>query len=154
MFLDPKNVERQKSSFAALPKGWYRALITESKGRETQNGGGRYLQLTYDIIEGEYKGRKVWGMYNVKNDNEMAVKIGLSDLATLSEVLDHPEPFKFENDFHRFVKDKTLMIKLGQRKDKQSGDLKNRIDDYRADDGSFATEPAEGDVAGLDDIPF
>jgi len=150
-FLDTPKVEKQKSDFEILPKGWYRALITSSEGKDTQAGTGRYLSLCFDIIAGEYKGRKVWNIFNIKNPNEMAVKIGLSDLKTLAEALGHPSPFKLEGDYHKFVKDRVVQIKIGQRKDTKSGELKNSVQDYRSDESDLVTA---SDDSGADEIPF
>ncbi|MGD9126460.1 MAG: DUF669 domain-containing protein, partial [Planctomycetia bacterium] len=48
------------TSFDPIPAGKYVAVITESEMKDTKSGVGQYLQLTFDIIDGKYKGRKLW----------------------------------------------------------------------------------------------
>jgi hypothetical protein len=63
------------ASFEAIPAGKYLAAITDSEMKPTKNGSGSYLQLTFTILEGEYKGRVVWARLNLVNPNQTAVKI-------------------------------------------------------------------------------
>ena len=43
--------------------------------KPTKTGNGQYLQLAFEIIEGEYKNRKVWARLNLENANADAVRI-------------------------------------------------------------------------------
>ncbi|MFN7431379.1 MAG: DUF669 domain-containing protein [bacterium] len=43
-----------------LPADKYLAVVSESELKPTKTGGGKYLQLTFQIIDGEFKGRLVW----------------------------------------------------------------------------------------------
>ncbi len=45
------------SNLEAIPAGKYLAVITESELKPTKSGSGSYLQLTFQVLEGEYKGR-------------------------------------------------------------------------------------------------
>ncbi len=71
------------SSFEPLPAGKYLAAITESEMKPTKNGSGSYLQLTFTILEGEYKNRVVWARLNLNNSNATAVKIARSELSAI-----------------------------------------------------------------------
>ena len=44
------------TTFDPLPAGKYVAAVTESEMKPTKSGAGKYLQLTFQILEGEYKG--------------------------------------------------------------------------------------------------
>ena len=59
--------------FEAIPAGKYIAVITASDMKDTRSGNGRYLQLEFEITEGEYAGRKVWTRLNVEHPNTEAV---------------------------------------------------------------------------------
>jgi len=50
------------SSFEPIPAGKYQAAITESEMKPTKNGSGSYLQMTFTIIEGEFKNRVLWAI--------------------------------------------------------------------------------------------
>ncbi len=60
------NVEPQ-TEFDAIPAGKYLAVITSSEMKPTKSGNGAYLELTFDVIEGEFKGRKLWARLNLDN---------------------------------------------------------------------------------------
>lgn len=137
----------------ALPKGTYRVLISNSEGKVTQNGTGRYIAMTFDIIEGEFQRRKIFHNFNIKNDSEMAVKIGLSDLKCLLEAIGSDQPIGYENDLHRLVTDKVLMVKVVHQKDKRDGEMKARIKDFFRDGESDSIPPPTGEV-DADSIPF
>lgn len=72
-----------ESEFGALPSGEYPALITDSDVKPTKSGTGSYLELVYQVIDGAYKGRKVWARITLQNPNSTAVQIGQQHLAQL-----------------------------------------------------------------------
>lgn len=76
----------QAPSFGVLPKGWYKSVISASEMKPTQKGG-MYIQMTFDIIEGFAKGRKIFARYNVINDNEDTVRIAYEQLGALSHAV-------------------------------------------------------------------
>ena len=67
--------------FEAIPAGKYLAVITASEIKATQSGSGSYLELTFEVIEGEYRARKLWARLNLDNPNPVAVKIAFSAFA-------------------------------------------------------------------------
>ena len=71
------------SSFDPLPAGKYMAAITESEMKPTKSGSGSYLQLTFTILEGEFRGRVLWARLNLNNPNATAVKIARSELSAI-----------------------------------------------------------------------
>ena len=60
-------------SFDAIPAGTYEAVIAESEMKPTKSGTGSYLELTIEIISGDYQGRRVWARLNLANSNVKAV---------------------------------------------------------------------------------
>lgn len=62
-------------SFDAIPAGTYEAVIAESEMKPTKSGTGSYLELTIEIISGDYQGRRVWARLNLANPNVKAVEI-------------------------------------------------------------------------------
>jgi len=71
------------SGFEVIPIGDYKAVVTASEMKDTKKGNGKYLQLTYDILEGKYKGRKLFDRLNLKNSNQKTVEIAQRDLSAL-----------------------------------------------------------------------
>lgn len=76
----------QAPSYGALPKGWYKAVIEASEFKPTRNGG-MAIQVTFSIIDGFAKGRKIFARYNVINDNEDTVRIAYEQLGALSHAV-------------------------------------------------------------------
>ena len=60
-----------------IPTGKYVAVITDSEMKPTKSGSGNYLQLTFQVIEGEYANRLLWVRLNLENPNSTAVEIAM-----------------------------------------------------------------------------
>ena len=56
--------------------------------KPTKRGDGNYAELTYEIIEGENKGRKVWVRLNLDNPNAKAVEIAQRQLSAICHAVD------------------------------------------------------------------
>jgi hypothetical protein len=48
------------ADFEPLPADQYTAAIVESEMKPNKAGTGRYLQLVFEVLEGFYKGRRLW----------------------------------------------------------------------------------------------
>ena len=82
-----------------IPAGLYQAIITASGGDpgdertgedglvSSRSGKGRYLPMTFEIIEGEYKGRQIFKNFNLENTNEQAVKIAQGEIKELLQAV-------------------------------------------------------------------
>ena len=71
------------TAYELLPAGKYRAQIVESEMRVTKNGMGQFLWLMLDILEGEYKGRKIFDQLNLVNPNPTTVEIAQRTLSAI-----------------------------------------------------------------------
>jgi hypothetical protein len=69
-----------------IPAGEYAAQIIDSDVKPTQRGDGNYAELTYEVIDGEFKGRKVWLRLNLDNPNQKAVEIAQRQLSAICHV--------------------------------------------------------------------
>lgn len=72
-----------KSSFAPLPAGVYLAHITESDVVPLNSGNGQALKLTFEILDGQLKGRKVWERLNIQHTNADTQRYAQSDLSAI-----------------------------------------------------------------------
>ena len=79
---DSSNVAPQQT-MGPLPAGQYLAHITESDVVDLKSGNGQGLKLTFEVIEGQFKGRKVWESLNVVHTNETAQGIAQSQLSAI-----------------------------------------------------------------------
>ena len=72
-----------QASTGPLPAGTYLAHITESDVQPLKSGNGEGLKLTFEIIDGQFKGRKVWENLNIRHSNEDTQRIAQSQLSAL-----------------------------------------------------------------------
>jgi hypothetical protein len=79
---DASQVAPQQSS-GPLPAGVYLAHIVESDVQPLKSGNGEGLKLTFEIIDGQHKGRKVWENLNIRHTSEDTQRIAQSQLSAL-----------------------------------------------------------------------
>ena len=79
---DASQVAPQTSS-GPLPAGTYLAHITESDVQPLKSGKGTGLKLTFEVIDGPQKGRRVWENLNIQHENEDTQRIAQSQLSAL-----------------------------------------------------------------------
>jgi hypothetical protein len=133
--------------FDPIPANDYLAMIIESEFKDTKDKSGQYLQLTLEIMEGEFKKRLLFDRLNLMNSNETAVKIAQSTLSAVCHALGIMKP-NDSSEFHG----KPMMITVGleERNDKP-GSYSNRVKKYEAVGGSgnksTSTEGAKTDAA-------
>ena len=114
------------SGFDPIPAGKYQAIITESEAKATKNGSGTYLQFTFEIIEGEYKGRKIWERLNLANPNAQAVAISRGRLSAICRAVGVMTP-RDSIELHNLP----LTISVRLRKN-QSDEFVNEISGYES----------------------
>ena len=116
-----------------LPAGKYLAVISESELKPTKTGGGKYLQLTFQIIDGEFKGRLVWARLNLENKSEMTVKIARGELSAICRAVGVMAP-KDSVELHNIP----LEINVGLKKRDDNGEFTNVIKGYGKKGGGGA----------------
>lgn len=72
-----------------LPAGEYVAAVIESEQRQTNSGDGSYVRLTFEVLAGEHKGRRIWENFNLWNNNQDAVRIAKERMARLMRAAGH-----------------------------------------------------------------
>jgi len=124
--------------FDPVPAGKYVACITSSEMKATKSGDGRYLELEFEIIEGEYKGRKVWDRLNLENPNALAVKIARSELSAICRAVGVMTP-KDSVELHNLPL--TITVKVKKRSDNE--DLTNEIKGYAKKEAASGQQPQQ-----------
>lgn len=71
------------SGYTPLPSGEYPVHIIGSDMRATKSGTGHYIELTLEVLAGEYAGRRIWDRLNIDNPNQQAVAIARRVLAQI-----------------------------------------------------------------------
>jgi hypothetical protein len=139
------NTVEPKTEFDAIPAGKYLAVIIGSEMKATKSANGQFLELTFDIIDGEFKGRKVWARLNLENPNAVAVKIARSELSSICRAVGVLQP-KDSCEIHNLP----LVITVKQKTD-NDGEIRNEIKGYAKKD---ATQPAKPQQAQTSTPPW
>lgn len=86
------NAVPEDTKFAIIPAGRYPAVVTGVEWKPTKAmDGSEYLQIEVQIIDGTYRGRKLWDRFNLKNKNQVAVDIATRQLADLAVAIGRPK---------------------------------------------------------------
>lgn len=72
-----------QDALETIPAGWYNAMIDQSEIKPTKDGAGNYLELRFNVIEGQYAGRKVFTRLNIRNSNPQAQEIAFKQLSAI-----------------------------------------------------------------------
>jgi hypothetical protein len=123
--------------FEAIPAGKYTVVIANSEMKPTKAGNGVYLELTFQVLEGEYKDRQLWARLNLDNPNQIAVKIAQAELSSICRAVGVLEP-KDSCDLHNLP----LMVSVKQKPD-ANGDLRNEIKGYAKRETGIPAKPAQ-----------
>ncbi len=127
----------------ALPPAWYTAQITESEMKENSLKTGHYLQLVLQIIDGQYKGRKIFDRLNLNNPNAQAVEIAYRQLSAIAHAVGVLKVADSQQ-----LHGKPLQVRLKLRPatttpDGKTYEASNDVSGYRAVEGSVsASSPA------------
>lgn len=132
-----------RSGFDPLPAGKYKVVVTDSEEKPTKKGDGSYIQFTLEVIEGEYKGRKLWDRLNLNNPNPTAVEIAKSTLSALCRAAG-VKHLKDTQQLH----DLPVLAKVAAKMDQTAGEIRNEIKGYEAaltpaQPGAGKTPPAK-----------
>ena len=114
------------AGFEVIPAGEYPAIVTKSEMKPTKDGTGQRLNLTLQILSGQYQNRIVFDGLNVKNKSAQAEQIGRSQLKALCVAVNIPDP-KSSEELHN----KSFTVKLKIGKD-QNGNPRNEVAGYKA----------------------
>jgi hypothetical protein len=76
-----------RSGWDPLPPGDYTACVTSTEVKPTKAGNGEYIELTIEIMDGDFSGRKIWERLNINNPSEQTVQIARSQLNQLATAL-------------------------------------------------------------------
>ena len=124
---DPSQHQDFDGSYDPLPPGEYLVMIVASDIRENSNKNGSHLSLEYEVLDGPFKGHKVWGNLNLYHQGSATAKqIAERQLATICRAVGHFGVLKASEQIH----DKPLVVKLKEKNGK------NEIESWKAANGN------------------
>ena len=148
---DANSVE-PTATYEPIPAGWYKAVFTDSIEKPTKAQTGSYLQLTAEIIEGEYQGRKLIERLNLNNPNSTAVEIAQRTLSAICRATGVMTP-RDSSDLH----DKPFMVQVKVKPGDGNYGPSNEVGGYEATNGGNAAPaaaPAASAPAGASTPPW
>lgn len=129
--------------FDPIPSGKYVAVITDSEMKPTKSGNGRYLQLTFQVVEGEHRNRLLWARLNLDNPNATAVQIARAELSAICRAVGVIAP-KDSVELH----DLPLIVTVRCKRREDTGEVVNEIKGYSKRDSSPPPAPAAAPAGG------
>lgn len=123
----------EQQEFSALPEGQYIAIATATEKKPTKRGDGAYLQITFEVVDGTQKGRKLWARLNLWNPSKTAVDIAQRELGAICRAVGVIVPGKAEA-----LHNKPLMLTVGVEIDDRNREG-NVIKKYDALSGATGT---------------
>ena len=117
------------AGFDVIPAGKYNAVISDSEMKDTRSGTGRYLQLEFEIIDGEFKNRKLWARLNLENPNPDAVRMARADLSAICRAVNVLTP-RDSLELHNLP----LVITVRCKKNPDTDEITNEVKGYAARD--------------------
>ena len=110
------------TNFDPVPAGKYLAVMTASEMKPTKNGNGSFLELQFQVIEGEHANRNVWARLNLDNPNPQAVQIARGQLSALCRAVGVLTP-KDSCELHNLP----LVIDVRCKKRQDTDEMANEI---------------------------
>lgn len=125
-----------------LPPGKYLCMAIASELKATKSGGGEYLQITFEVLDGSAKGRKIFERLNIRNSNKTAEDIAQRALSALCHAVGVIE-LEDSEQLHNIPV--TLEVSVDPAKGEYSAT--NRVKAYTAAGGSPVHRQAVGQAA-------
>jgi len=111
--------------FEPIPAGKYLTIITDSGIKPTKNGSGSFLELTFQVIDGQYKNRLLWSRLNLDNPNKQAVEIARAQLSAICRAVGVMQP-KDSTELHNLP----LQVTVKCKKREDTDEIVNEIRGY------------------------
>ncbi|CAB4172657.1 Protein of unknown function DUF669 [uncultured Caudovirales phage] len=136
---------QEDRDFSPLPEGEYLVEIKTAEIKATKSGTGKYINVRMDVIEGKYAKRVLFSIINIKNDSDVAEKIGRSQLG---EIMRSNNIGTLQDTDQLIGATMMVRVVIGEYK----GEAKNEIKGYRSAGGviqkvAASSEPTSAPVA-------
>lgn len=126
------------TAFDPLPAGKYVAAITNSQMKPTKNGDGSYLEFEFEVLDGDFRGRKVWDRLCINHPNATTVKIARGNLSAICRAVGVMQP-RDSVDLHNLP----LVITVKCKKRQDTGDITNEVKGYEAKAAAVAASQGQ-----------
>lgn len=70
-------------TYDPIPEGIYEVAVIESALKPNSKKTGHYLELVFQVLSGEYEGRRLWDRLNIDNPSKNAEEIANKKLGSI-----------------------------------------------------------------------
>lgn len=134
-----------RTPFEVIPAGKYVAQMVASEIKPTRDGTSTYLWTEFEIIEGEYAGRKVWDRLCLWHANEQTRQIAQRNLSAICHATGKLRITSAEE-----LHDIPLMLSVRVGKPSGEYDASNEIRGYSAVSGAAPPAAAKTTASKVD----
>jgi len=128
---DSSQVAPSTGAPEAIPAGWYNVIMDESEIKPTKNSDPQspsmYLLCRFNVLDGQYQGRKVFTRLNIINPNPQATEIARKDLSAICHAVGAIGLVQDSSMLHG----RPLKVKVGYRPATTEYEAQNDIKAYR-----------------------
>ena len=142
------NTVEPATPFTPVPAGKYPVHIVNSEMKETKGGDGKYLWMELEILDGQYKGRKLFDRLNLINSNQQAVEIAQRTLSAICKAVGQAQVSDSEQLHGRAMLASVRVRPAQPDKNGIMRDAQNEIRGYEPAGGMAATIPPAFTVPG------
>lgn len=135
---DPATAPESDRNFDVMPAGWHPMHAIEADVQPPKTGGGQMICLTWEVLDGAFKGRRIWHRINYINASAQAQEIGQRELGQLCKALGLG-PIT-DTDVLKF---KPVQGRVGIEKGKDGYEDKNKVSDFKPYGQSGAAPPPQ-----------
>ncbi len=148
---DANNHEPTSTDFEPVPSGTYIACLVGSEMKPTKAGNGKFLQLEFEILEGEHKGRHLWDRLTLEHPNQVAVQIAKGKLSALCRSVGVLTP-QDSTELHNLP----LSIRVKTKRREDNGELGNEITAFKPRDAAkpASVQAGPGNAAATTRAPW
>lgn len=125
----------ESEEFGVLPAAEYKTQVIKSSIETNKKQTGEILTLEHEVLEGEYKGRKIWDRLNISHESAVAEEISRKRLRKLVEAVGLPLDLSDSEKLH--YKPVITVLKVEKRKD--TGADTNTVSYYKSVNGDSAS---------------
>ncbi|WRH62069.1 MAG: DUF669 domain-containing protein [Fuscovulum sp.] len=131
----------------ALPAGEYIASIVKSERKDAKTAGNAYVNVEFEVMEGQAAGRRFWTMLNLWNSNQQAVEIAQRELNSICHAVGKLRVSSSE-ELHGIP----MRVTLGQKTD--SYGTKNTVKGYAPMNGAGGQSQQQQQSSGGSSAPW
>jgi hypothetical protein len=113
-------------SYDVLPEGKYDVIVLEAKEKTTKKGD-RAIEITFQVLEGQYKERLLWETLNLWNSSDQARTIARDRLSSICKACNAPAATSTD-----VLLGRRMQVSVGRRMNDFRGKEENHIKAFTA----------------------